>query len=436
VVSLLRHRLDLQRFDEELDRSASTVITAVDTELDDGSALAAAALDTERELAIPRCAFAIDDGGQRMLASRLLGLPAASLTSGARKGLRTFTAESGGAWRGLAVVHTHNRVTYRVIVAESLQPVEADAAVLRDAMLLGIPIAGLLAAMGGWWIARQSLRPITQLAAQASRMTGSQPGARLDAPRAADELGALTTAFNALLGRLEDALKSQRQFMTDASHELRTPVSVVRTSAEVVLDRPSRTEDEYRDALTIVGEQSRRLAKLVDDMFLLARADAGARPLVKSRFYLDELAGECVRAARVLADARGVTIVCALAGDVEVEADEDLLRRLIMNLVSNAVRHTAAKSGVTVTLTEEREWIDLRVRDAGPGIPPEEHDRIFERFVRLPAMGAQAAPQGGGLGLPIARWIADAHGGSLTLVESTAAGSVFAVRLPIARGAA
>jgi heavy metal sensor kinase len=426
VASVLRQRLDLRRLDRDLQGSASTVTTAVDAELDEGQTIVDAVKDTDRELSIPGCAFVIENSAGAVLVAHALEVPVAALTAGPQSGLYSVdagTAQPWPSWRGFASVHTHATTSYRVIVAKSLQPVVHDARVLRDAMWLAIPVAALLATVGGWWIARQGLRPITHLAVQAAGITGSEPGARLDPRGADDELSALTISFNALLGRLEDALQGQRHFMTDASHELRTPVSVVRNAADVVLGRPVRSEAEYRDALSIVSEQSRRLTKLVEDMFLLARADAGVRPLVKTRFYLDELAGECVRGARVLAEARGLTIDATLAADLEIVADEDLVRRLVMNLLDNAVRHTAAGGRVSVALTRDADaGLVLTVRDTGTGVPAPDRERIFERFVRLLPSGQS---DGGGLGLPIARWIAEAHGGSLALVETSASGSVF-----------
>jgi heavy metal sensor kinase len=321
---------------------------------------------------------------------------------------------------------TYRGVSYRIVVARSTHPLNEDAELLRGVLLLGIPFAVIIAGVGGWWIARQGLQPITSLASQAGKMSGREAGARLERPRGDDEVGRLADAFNALLGRLEQALTQQRQFMTDASHELRTPVSVVRSAAESALSRPTRSDEEYRETLAIVREQSQRLGRLVDDMFLLTRADAGARPLMPSRFYLDELIEECVRAARVLADPRGVSITSALAADVEIEADEDLIRRLIMNLLSNAVRHTPLGRRVAVALSSDGDHVDITVRDEGPGIPQADRDRIFERFVRLPTPGEA---EGGGLGLPIARWIALAHNGTLELSETGPNGSVFRVRI-------
>jgi signal transduction histidine kinase len=222
-------------------------------------------------------------------------------------------------------------------------------------------------------------------------------------------------------------MSAQRQFMADASHELRTPVSVTRTAAQVMLGREQRSEQEYRESLAIVAEQAARLTRMVDDMFLLARAEAQGRPLEATPIYLDELVGECTRAVRVLADARGVEVRTNGAREVGIVGDENLLRQLVINLLENAVSHTPPGGKVSVELETHNGDVAIAVTDSGPGVPHEDRDRIFERFVRLARSGAHT---GAGLGLPIARWIAEQHGGRLTLESSAPDGARFVVSLP------
>jgi two-component system, OmpR family, sensor kinase len=223
------------------------------------------------------------------------------------------------------------------------------------------------------------------------------------------------------------ALRLQRQFMADASHELRTPVSIVRVSADVALSRDHRGEGEYREALAIVGGQAQRLSRLVDDMLVLARADAGGYPLRSVELYFDELVAECRRAVEVLATERGVTIRSGDAVEVPMRGDEDLLRRLVLNILQNAVQHSPPGGDVEVQLAGEHGRARLRISDHGPGIPVADQTRIFDRFVQL---DASRRGQGTGLGLPIARWIAEAHRGTLVLETSGPAGTTFAVVLP------
>jgi signal transduction histidine kinase len=217
--------------------------------------------------------------------------------------------------------------------------------------------------------------------------------------------------------------------MADASHELRTPVSVARVSAEVALSREHRDEGEYREALTIVAGEAQRLSRLVDDMLVLARADAGGYPLRPVDLYLDEVVADCRRAVDVLAVERGVIIRAATSPEIPFRGDEELLRRLVLNVLQNAVQHTPAGGAVAVELLRDPGTVRIRVSDEGAGILPDDQRRIFDRFVQL---DAARRGLGTGLGLPIARWIAEAHSGTLVLEQSGPGGSTFCVQLPAA----
>jgi signal transduction histidine kinase len=214
--------------------------------------------------------------------------------------------------------------------------------------------------------------------------------------------------------------------MADASHELRTPVSIMRTAADVTLSQTGRDEAEYRDALGVVAEQTTRLARLVDDMLVLARADAGGYPIVRSEVDLDGIVLDSIRDFAAKAAAKRITLSSQVR-PVSAVADEALLRRLVGNLLSNAIAYTPEGGTVDVAIVEERGATSIRVSDSGPGIPAEDRERVFERFVRLdPARGEGGA----GLGLAIARWIAEVHGGQVELLRSDARGSVFAATIP------
>ena len=242
-----------------------------------------------------------------------------------------------------------------------------------------------------------------------------------------DELGQLTRAFNRLLDRLGTALQLQRQFMADASHELRMPVCVIQTATEVTLQQPARTDGEYREALSIINEQSARLGRMVENMLVLARADAGGYHMSKRLLYLDELVSECVRAASVMAGEQHIQLLSSLQPDVAIVGDDALLQQLVTNLLDNALHHTPP-DGVGRVSVDISSTAIIRVADTGSGIPEPDRERIFERFVRLDP--ARSATSGAGLGLPIARWIAEQHQGTLSLEESDR-GSLFVVRLPL-----
>ncbi len=235
---------------------------------------------------------------------------------------------------------------------------------------------------------------------------------------------------NDLLARLNTVLHQQRRFMADASHELRTPVSVVRTAAEVTLSRATRSEQEYRESFRVVGEQASRLSRMVEDMFLLARVDAGHRRMVAAEFYFDEVVSECVRSSQLLAAAKRVTITTAIDADLSYSGDETLARQLVTNLLDNAVRFAPPDGDVSVALVAGASSVELSVSDNGGGVPLEERERIFDRFVKLDPV--RSAHGGAGLGLSIASWVAEAHGGTLQLTESGAGRTTFLAVLPYA----
>ena len=247
-----------------------------------------------------------------------------------------------------------------------------------------------------------------------------------------DELGQLEQAFNGLLARLRAALRAQRQFMADASHELRTPVSVMRAVSDVTLDRAHRDEGEYRDALAMVGAQTQHVGRVLEDMLMLARADAGGYPLRLVPLYLNEVLHECRDALASLAQERGVAIQVTSPTDVALVGDEDLLRRMVLNLLQNAVQHTRSGGRVDVSVLWSDTEASIVVADEGPGIPMADRARIFDRFVQLDSARRRA---GAGLGLPISRWIAEAHGGRVELLTTSAAGSTFVASLPVTMSA-
>jgi signal transduction histidine kinase len=202
---------------------------------------------------------------------------------------------------------------------------------------------------------------------------------------------------------------------------------VIQAAADVALSREHRDESEYREALTMTGAQSRRLGTFVADMLLLARADGGGYPLRPRGVYLDDVVDECRRAVTVLASARRVTVTATGASDVPIRGDEELLRRLLVNLLQNAVQHTPPEGSVAIDLSVDGRQVLIRVIDGGSGIAAEDRTRIFDRFVQL---DPSRRSQGAGLGLTIAKWIAEAHGGSVTVERSGPRGTTFCVVLP------
>ena len=326
-----------------------------------------------------------------------------------------------------------SHIAYMLVVAESSEPLNDQLDALQNGLITAIVLALLLVGCGGWLLARKSLAPVAAMAAATESITAKNLHERLPVRNPSDELGRLASTFNNLLSRLSAAFSQQRQFMADASHELRTPLSVIRTASQVALEKPVRSQAEYREDMSIIEQQARRLTRIVEDMFMLARADAGDRALQCRDFYLDELLAETARAASLLASQKHLELEAPPLPEAPFHGDEELLRQMIGNLLDNAIKHTPERGRVSIALeTRDVEYV-ITIRDTGNGISPEDRSHIFERFYR----GDQARSRteavtgsGAGLGLPIARWVAEAHHGRLELQHSDAYGSTFEVFLP------
>ncbi len=419
-------RIGVRRVDRELNAATATLANIFREELEELSNPTAAAVEAQRTLALPRRATAILDARGRELSATWNGLrlPTEALQGADPSSASTIDTPEG-SWR-VHVVRTATDPRFTVLVAAPLSDVYRERHEAQEAMWIAIPLALILACAGGLWLATVGLRPISEMAQRASQL----PAGGLDdlgQSARGDELGKLARAFNDLVARLRGAVTTQRQFMADASHELRTPLSVIQSAADVALARPDRAAIEYREALAIVANEARRLGRLVENMLVLARADAGGYPLHRVELYLTE----CARTADVLARERGVTIETTAPVDVPFRGDEDLLRRMLLNVVQNAVQHTRSGGSVRVMLSPNGRLTTVRVHDEGPGIADGERDRIFDRFVQLDTARGRG---GAGLGLPIARWIAEAHGGRLDVEASGPNGTTFRIVLPVSEG--
>jgi heavy metal sensor kinase len=429
------------RIDENLLAVMQIATTSLDNDLAEGQDMADAARSTAAELAARRQMLAIYDASGRLLAESgrddgvEIHLPPVETIPSSDTHLTTITeARADGDRHRLAMRRVTLRAhdtTYIVVAGSSLEPTDEELEALRDTLAYVVPIALLLAGFGGWFLAHRSLAPVAAMADGAGRLGGADLSGRLPVANPRDELGRLAETFNGLLGRLESSMTQQRRFMADASHELRTPITTTRTAANVALQQRHRDEDEYRHSLAVIEQQAARLSRIVDDMFTLARADAGNYPIHSAPMYLDEIIDEVVSGARIVASTKAVRIESSGVTSAAFVGDEELIRRMLMNLIDNAVRHSPAGGVVTVSLDTHESGYSIVVADQGPGVAAEHQALIFDRFYRVDASRARGARDGGaGLGLALARWVAHLHGGTVTLTNSSSTGSTFTVALP------
>ncbi|MEU3620564.1 HAMP domain-containing sensor histidine kinase [Streptomyces sp. NPDC006872] len=314
-----------------------------------------------------------------------------------------------------------------VLVGRALIAVAESTQIVTRLLRVGLPLLLLLAAGATWMAVGRALAPVGAIRSEVDAISSAELHRRVPLPRSRDEIARLATTMNRMLDRLERAQTAQRRFVSDASHELRSPVASIRQHAEVALAHPDRTTPEAL-AATVLAEDL-RIQRLVDDLLLLARVDEDALRPHLQEIDLDDLVLD--EARRLRSTAAGLRIGTAGVSAARLHADGQGLRRMLRNLGDNAARH--ARSEVTFDLTEREDGqIVLGVEDDGPGVPPAERERIFERFVRLD--DARARPgegaDGNGLGLAIVAELLAAHGGRATVSDSPLGGARFEVWLP------
>ena len=350
------------------------------------------------------------------------------------KSFRSFPGKRGGA-RCYARIFSAAGNSYHLVILASLHPESALLENIRIALGWLIPFTIFLASAGGYFLARKSLVPVADMTAQADHIGESTIHDRLPIQNPHDELGRLAATFNRLLDRLDAAFERQRRFIADASHELRTPLAILQGESEVALSNEIRSTDEYRESLGILHQEARRLSLVVDDMFTLSRADAGQYPVTLREFYLDELVADCVQSLRSLAAAKSISLSINSDRELPIVADESLVRRMLLNLLDNSIKYSPNGGTVSVTARATADTAVISLADNGPGISSELQPRIFERFFRGDQVRTRSnAHSGAGLGLSIAKWIAEAHHGTLELSHSGPTGTVFTARIPKSPG--
>jgi heavy metal sensor kinase len=290
-----------------------------------------------------------------------------------------------------------------VVVGASLEASRDARRELGALLLIGGPIALLIASVAGYGAAAGALRPVELMRRRAGEIQASRPGRRLPVPPSGDEVARLGETLNDMLDRLEAAYARERQFVADASHELRSPLTILRGELELVL-RDAGELDGFRQAISTAAEEADRLSQLAEDLLVIARSDQGRLPVTLERLNVHELLDSVSH--RFSRRAAEHDIVIDAPPDLELDADRLRLEQAVGNLIDNALRHGGGTIALAARVTDDS--VELHIRDDGPGFPPQFLERAFERFTRADVARRRG---GAGLGLAIVRAIADAHGG-------------------------
>src|SRR5688500_6324813 len=310
-------------------------------------------------------------------------------------------------------------------VGRSEEPMRAQSRELLLILLLGLPLALVVAGVGGYTVARRALAPIERLTSHAQTITAERLNERLPVDNPEDEMGRLAAVFNETLGRLEESFEQMRRFTADVSHELRTPLTSIRSVVGVEL-RGHRDDAAYRGIIGSMLEEADRLATLVDRLLTLSRAETRQAPVSAEPVDLAELAENVVAHLGVLAEEKGQSLVVEQGGGADAIGDRLAIRQALINLLDNAIKFTPAGGDIRIRLSETPEGATIDVIDSGPGVAPDHRARIFDRFYRADWMEAA----GTGLGLSIARGEVETAGGHLTLAHTGPTGSTFRITLP------
>ncbi len=310
-------------------------------------------------------------------------------------------------------------------VGEDLSLVNGALDQLSAALTMGALLLIVVSVAGGYFLAGRALAPVDQITRTVQHISTHDLTARLDLPAGDDELGRLANTLDAMLDRLEEGFRRERQFTADASHELRTPLAAMQAILDVVRARP-RSTAEYRQALDDIAEETARLQHLASDLLRSARSDAAIGAPVCKPVNLAQLLNDVCESMQPLAEIKGIVLVCATPPILMVRGDGDELARMFVNLVDNAIKYTAEGSVKIGVAACENGW-RVTVADSGPGIAPEHLPHVFDRFYRADA--ARSLP-GAGLGLAIAADIATAHGGAIEVASTPQVGTEFVVTLP------
>jgi heavy metal sensor kinase len=315
-----------------------------------------------------------------------------------------------------------------ILVGSNTQSTDDTIARLILVMLLTGPVVLIAAGAGGWFLASRALAPLAEMTATASGIGITRLDERIVVPESGDELADLAKTLNKMLGRLEEGVEDKRRLIADASHELQTPLAVMRTELDVSLGSPNLTPESI-EVLESAREETDRMTRIVRNLLTLARFDEGTLQLLKRPINLGALAHDAAESLQMLGRERGVDITVA-GDDIVVMADPEYIRLVVVNLIENAVKHSGAGTSVAVLLETAGDEVRISITDTGPGIPEEDQPHVFDRFYRVDR--ARSKKSGGsGLGLAISKEIVESHDGRMELKSKPGAGSTFRIVLPV-----
>jgi two-component system OmpR family sensor kinase len=367
----------------------------------------------------------------------------------ASKGLITFETNRSIANTPLRIITfpvvENNHVTKIIQIASSLEEVEDALNTLFIILIITVPLALMVASLGGQFLAHKALKPVDDITQTARMITSQNLNQRIIPPKVKDEISRLIETFNGMISRLDQSFRQIKQFSSDASHELKTPLTILKGEVEVML-RKERTQQEYQQTLKSNLEEINRMSQIVEDLLLLSRADTGQIELNKGDINLAEILSQVVAQMDMLARSKGLDLSASNNHrDIHIFGDALRIREMLINLIENGIKYTEGGGSVHISLQKEfppaeryrsdrserekERFVKIIVSDTGIGISREDQEKIFNRFFRVDK--ARSREQGGsGLGLSICKWIVEAHQGEIEVESELGKGSSFIVKLP------
>lgn len=326
-------------------------------------------------------------------------------------------------------VHKVQNKKYLIEVGTSLKKVANTLKNFLNVLMISVPLLLLVSVLGGYFILTKALQPVKAVVQTARKITTEDLSHRIDSKNRKDEIGELITTFNQMISRLEQSVMQLKQFSSDASHDLKTPLTIIRGEIEIAL-RKNRSSKEYIKTLTSIQEEAGKLETIIENLLFLSRIDSPAQSLSLKAVPLDEIILNVFEKAEQLANKKGLIFLIGEMEPTLIRGETILLNRLVMNILDNAIKYTPAGGRVEISLEKTGKRVRLIVQDTGIGIPGESLPHIFDRFYQVDKSRTQRS-QGSGLGLSIVKKIADIHGAAVEVKSEVGKGALFHVIFPL-----